>query len=385
MKQAAEKIIDEQLDYYHMNYQALFGASHSEAELQKISLSALENKSTHQETFTNRLNDYVVGFQEKGFSVSPFLKAWDMEQLNDLIQKHDGLLVALFHFGHHRHALLDLITMDVETVAPIAGQAYTDFHKMVSTSSPEFHSKIELLEVEKNDVGKKLLRALKKGKVGGIYVDGNMGPSSQNDQDSTTMVDFFNHQIKVKVGIARLAALLKLPILPVFCLSEAEAPRVEFGQPILPQQFIDIPSRENQYQSILQRLYIELEERVKTSPASWEYSLCFHRWVVSPDSLSVENSQSQALDLASFKFIQVNTAQVSLIKRDNCLYWVNTALAKGFKIPANLVSIFETLYQEKQMKLKNFVKYINQENGEATALLQQMMLNKLVCLKKNLT
>src|SRR5438093_650502 len=72
-----------------------------------------------------------------------------------------------------------------------------------------------LIEVESARVGRDLVKGLREGRVGLIYVDGNMGPDGHKVEEGGVDVDFVGRRIRVKEGIARLSHSLRMPVLPL--------------------------------------------------------------------------------------------------------------------------------------------------------------------------
>lgn len=370
------------LSYYQMNYQALFGDRQTVKQLQTLAQSAVANKTAQDVNFCTRTqNDISQLSQQTGFMPNAYLADWQQDKIPQLTQIHGGLLIALFHFGSHRHVLLDLACQNINIVAPIAGQSYDELHQLMQASSAGVADKLQLLEVEGNGVGKALLRGLKNGRVGGIYVDGNMGPSTSDSKEGTVDVEFFQYDITVKAGIARLALLLNLPILPVFCNDEGK-PSVDYGEIIVPEQMAAELSRNEKTQIILQQLYSELQQRVERSPADWEYALCFHRWIAKskkqPKSVTASLVLIDTMD--GMTQLQINTTELSVIDKQESLYWVNTLLAKGFKVPEKLIPLFREMHHEGHIQWSKFKQEVIKVAAQPHNLLQQMLKNQLVYL-----
>ena len=101
--------------------------------------------------------------------------------------------------------------MGVPFLAPVAKRAYFECMRIGRVSTHRFERAFRLIEVESTRVGRDLLKGLREGRVGLIYVDGNMGPDGHKVEEGGVEVDFFGRRIRVKEGIARLAHGLDYP------------------------------------------------------------------------------------------------------------------------------------------------------------------------------
>ncbi len=370
MDNGAELDNTEMFDYFYMNYQSLFKSE--PIDLSKLASQAIVNKQTHQNQFKSRLNIYADNFSKGDFTLDAYLRGWDASYIHQLIEEYGGLLFGLFHFGAHRHVLLDSAGINIPVVAPIAGQSYYDLQKMMSSSSEEKANLVQLIEVEGEKVSRELFKALRNGRVGGIYVDGNMGPTDKQKIESGVQVDFFKHKLMVKAGIARLSLLLKLPILPVFCINNNNVDEVEFGKLIKPAK--KEANKSEFCISVMQNLYKELEAKVKKSPSDWEYALCLHRWITSVGG-GVDNVKVLPI---IFDTITLKHKLVSEIRKDDSYFWVNTSLSKGFKVPNKLIFIFKELYRKRKLSWQYFSSLILQNKYVAEEVLIQLLRNELV-------
>jgi lauroyl/myristoyl acyltransferase len=368
-------IQEEMFDYFQMNYKSIFGKYLPEEEVRELALAALSNKSSQQQEFDLRLNNYVNDFSQQNFDMQPYLKDWDINYIESLRETYGGVILALFHYGAHRHVLVDLVSLNVDCVAPVAGKAYDDLQKLLAHSSTEIAEKVALLEVEDDKVSRTLLDSLKKGNVGGIYVDGNMGPTSRNSNKGCVKVDYFDYAISVKAGISRLSIMLKLPILPVFSSPSVHSPEIQFGGLIHPAHYVEKYSKKLAPKYMMQTLYSLLEEKVRLEPSHWEFALCLHRWVQHP---LMANNQKANISLNNIKRLRVNTKAVSVMELNGKLYWINTQLAKGFSIPDSLISIFKRFYTLKVISLAAFEELLAKQNYDLAPILDQLVLNKLV-------
>ena len=361
---------NEMREYFRMNFQSL---SLPHDDLNSLSQNAISKKTYQMNSFQKRLRKYVndIVIDDKG-SLNPILSGLDGKYLTSLASTHNGLLCGLFHFGAHRHFLLDTVSMGIKTVVPIAGDAYQDLQTLARNSNEEIARRIQLLKVEGEDVGLKTLKALRSGFIGGIYIDGNMGPSNKISSEGCVNVNFFNHSISVKAGIARLSLLLKLPILPIFCDGHKENPSVYFGELISPLNN-EIQNKEAYYQKVMQSLYLALEKAVKNSPEDWEYALCLHRWINSVDIPTYKE-----IPLLNINTITLNTDKISILEKEEGLVIINTFMSKGFRVPQSLNPTIKNLVKKEYLLWTEFKENVESINYNAEDLIKEMYITGIV-------
>ncbi|MGI2170138.1 hypothetical protein ACROAE_08070 [Shewanella sp. MF05960] len=359
-----------ELDYYKMNFKSIFSAKKNAVEIDAISYAAYENREYQKESFNRRLNKYSENFKARDYSIEPIMSGWDKELILSYINEYGGVLCALFHFGSHRHFFVDAASLNIPTVAPIAGKSYYDMKDLISQSSAEHADKVKLLEVEGDKVSLDLIRSLKENRVGGIYVDGNMGPDSFLNNDGCTSVDFFGSELSVKAGIARLSLLLKLPILPVFCNGIDGNSSIEIAEVIKPKTLSE--TKLEFVNKVMQRLYSSLELKVLNDPTSWEYALCLHRWVIPKADMSEFELTREP---ATVRFIRDNWS--TIIKNDES-YWFNSLTTKGIKVPGELDACFKILSDSDVIDWHPFSLEVRQSGYDSITMLNTLVKNGFI-------
>ena len=360
----------EQKSYIVTNLKMLFQQEFSSEQLNSISEQVISNKKANHDSFEQRVLNQISKFRSGNFDVSVKHSNWQPDHINSLKQEYGGALVALFHFGNHRDILVDMVATNIKVVAPIAGRSYYHLKELATEISAEQADKLQLVEVEEEKVSRELIKSLRKGSVGAIYVDGNMGPETPHNSKTKgcVTVKFLNQEINVKTGIARLATLLKLPILPIFSIPQLEQqPIVTFGQPII------FNSKEsNSAQAVMQNLYEQLATHVLQTPAQWEYMMCLHRWVKAKDT----NTNFVAINDKSV--ISINEEDLSVIEKNDDTFWINTNKGKGLKIPIHLKHSFTELTTMKRIPAKHFINLLANDEMYAIQLLTQLAHNELI-------
>jgi lauroyl/myristoyl acyltransferase len=331
--------------HYYVNLLTLFGQHKPVAEIEALARAAVANRDREIERFSTHLqalqDDFSTQAQHRGERAhrlpTPQLQGWESLGLERLRQQHGGLLIALFHYGAHRQVFSDLGAQGIGYVAPVAKQAYFDCTQMTSISPVEFEAAMGLIEVEDPRVGRTILQALRRGRIGVIYVDGNMGPDGHKVEEGGLEVDFLGQRIKVKAGIARLSHSMQFPVLPLSVRADHNNPdkigRVVAGPLLHPRAKHETTDGDADRLSMMQSIYDFLAHEVQADASIWEFAFCLHRWVVGGaiNSLAV-NEQPQLL--GEQHQLCLPRSEVALFERDEQQYWVHVRQQKAFRLPS---------------------------------------------------
>src|SRR5258705_3684186 len=322
-----------EFSHYYLNFLALFGRQRRLDDIAELARRAVAMRDRHIENFQRHVEALYESYRVQprngdGWAESdpePLVRGWEALDLPSLRAAHDGLLVALFHYGNHRQVFYDLAVMGVPFLAPVAKRSYFECLRIGRVSTQRFERAFRLIGVESPRVGRDLLRGLREGRVGLIYVDGNMGPDGHKVEEGGVEVDFFGRRIRVKEGIARLAHSLELPVLPLFVESE-----VVLGPLLHPlaKRTTSAPELAASRQQMMQILYHHLEDRVRRAPSLWEFAFCLHRWIV--DGGPREEVPSNELPAR----LTVRPSEVALFERADDQYWVDVGSQRAFRLPA---------------------------------------------------
>lgn len=315
-----------------LNYQMLLGLSEAQAgQLQELNFN-FHNESKNN--FDSRLKSLVNDFTEIGkpYKPSSKLKGWNeiIPIIRQAQTEYGGVILGLFHFGLHRDILIDLACENIPFVAPIAGRAYWDFYNKKNIASVEFSNCFNLLEVDDASVGKKILKAIRNGKIPAIYVDGNMGPDGCHVKEGSTEVEFFNREIKVKEGISRLSKAFNIPVLPIFIVNDNE----------INVSKITMNSLLHPGVNMMQKLYLQLESHVRMAPEHWEFIVCYHRWIKNKHHLSRDEIPVSYFDTP---MLSLNSEKVRIHRLNNDVYIFHLVKQKAFKLPELACGLIDIL------------------------------------------
>jgi lauroyl/myristoyl acyltransferase len=322
-----------EFSHYYLNFLALFGKERPVTDIAELARRAVSNRDRHIALFDRQILELSEYYRSQPRTADgraerdpkPMMRGWKARDLPFLRAAHDGLLVALFHYGNHRQVFYDLAVMGVPFLAPVAKRAYFECLRIGRVATPRFERAFRLIEVESPTVGRDLLRGLREGRVGLIYVDGNMGPDGHKVEEGGVEVDFFGRRIRVKEGIARLAHSLELPVLPLFVESQ-----VVFGPLLHPlaKRTTSAADLAASRQQMMQILYQHLEDHVRRAPSLWEFAFCLHRWIV--DGGPREELPGKELPAR----LTLRPGEVALFERGEDQYWVDVGSQRAFRLPA---------------------------------------------------
>lgn len=319
--------------HYYANLLRLFRGSRPIECIERDALAAVALREARIQGFAHRLDSARRHFEvvRGDARLAARLREWDVERLARLRRDHGGVLIAAFHYGEHRHVLSDLCCLGIPFVAPVAKRSYFDATAVFSAGPPDCAAAPMLLEVERPAVGRRLLGALKQGRIGVVYVDGNMGPDGHLVEESGTEVSLLGERIRVKCGIARLALALKLPVLPLITLPRPDLPmvadRLLAFPAILPPG--DAPGeRERHVRTTMQGCYDALATAVAQAPEHWEFAFCLHRWLCSGAPPCEASPCAEAGGA-----IAVDPTVIVHYPRPDGVFWLNVVRQRAYRLP----------------------------------------------------
>jgi lauroyl/myristoyl acyltransferase len=375
-----------EFSHYYLNFLALFGRERRVQDIVELARQAVSSRDRHIDRFGRHLAELREFYRAQPRSEDgranedpePMLRGWGACDLAKMQNEHGGLLIALFHYGHHRQVFYDLAVKGVPFLAPVAKRSYFECLQIGRMSTRRFEHAFRLIEVESPRVGRDLLKGLRAGRVGLIYVDGNMGPDGHKLEEGGVDVDFFGRRIRVKEGVARLAHGLGVPVLPLFVEPRENEDRVAFGALLhpLPKAKASAADLESSRQGMMQELYRHLEDRVRRSPSLWEFAFCLHRWIVP----SGRHTQRAPLGLKLPERVTLRPGEVALFERDGQQYWVHVGLQLAFQLPvwARGLYAFLTEHPRDVDEAERWLERDHPGPGRARALLVELHARDLI-------
>jgi lauroyl/myristoyl acyltransferase len=297
------------------------------------------------------------------------LSGWQPEVLHKLLGRGRGLIVCSYRLGMYSLLPVDLAAMGFPLSIPLAEvtdrakKAMQDLRDRVNADGcldDEQRQKllnissIQLLDVEAKHTSIGLIKALRKGQVVMIYVDGNNGADGPWGEEGRIPVDFFGSPAFVKTGVARLSWSLGTPILPVVSLKSGPgAGYLQLADPIIPSRPVSPATKDDFVQKSMQCLYKILENYARIYPEQWEGVSALHRWrhaspaaVGSPAPVQ-EDAASVATALRCGQRLRINEPGGITAFPGEEGVWVDTETMKCFRIPSWAQDLFRALTEER--------------------------------------
>lgn len=192
---------------------------------------------------------------------------------------------------------------------------------------------LQIIDAEAANAGLQMLRALKNGRTLVMYIDGNTGAgTATKHNDNNCTVDFLEQQLYARKGIAYLAHVAKVPLLPVACYRKTIADiQLHFHAPILPDKSED---REFFSTKTTQALYDFIAPFIVQYPEQWEGWLYLHKTarivkapVFKPQATSKKSaSQKLCFDSKRFGIFKLAGKPFLLEKHTYLFYELSTEL-----------------------------------------------------------
>jgi len=297
------ELTDEQLRTIHANrydpvYLNLLAIFYN--ELPNTELVRIATQCTRYAIWSNRVldrwMDVLPGAVTTGKKPLRRLSGLAPEFLRSLSAKHGGMIVCTFRFGHYSLLPFEIALNGIEvvwpvknTVAPAVEEARRSLQSRLA-AIPETEGEsdcismhaacsMKILPVAEEGTSLKLLQELRKGHVVLMHADGNAGLSGKRGTGSRCLVQFANFPISVKTGIANLAWVANVPILPIIALADGmDTGQVICGEPIFRPASGSASSRDTFVQTTMQSLYSLLEKYGRKYPEQWPGVAAIHRW-----------------------------------------------------------------------------------------------------------
>lgn len=187
-------------------------------------------------------------------------------------------IICTYHTGSYRminHLLVrDKIAFALlvsEKVKQKAGAGFQERHAMLSKENA---GELKVLNAEEPNVLFKIKQVLAQGTCLLVYIDGNTGSASGGLD-----MNFFGRKIKVRKGVAAIAALLKVPIYPIASIRNGSS--IQFHH--FPSIDCNGLCERNEFVAgTTQLLYNLLEALLHERQAQWEGWLFLHKTVILP-------------------------------------------------------------------------------------------------------
>lgn len=343
----------------YLNLLSVFGEELLNEEVHSLAIQCIKTKLWDECEYYFRLSqliDLIKSGRNKNQGLLR-LTGWDIGLIRSLLQGGRGLIICSFRFGAIRYipiemALLGFTVLEVVNAPGLrvmqsasaclgaCGKEAVLCSNGDSTPRAENLHLLKTVNAEDARCTVELVDALKRREIIGMCIEGNTGSDGPWGDTSKTRINFLDHTILVKNGVARLAAALRAPILPVMALKDGDASgHLFFSEPIIPAASLKRSENEEFVRASMQSLYTRFESYVRRYPAQWEGWSALHRWRVHDDVAANERATSdvdaQQIDelLREGRRFRMNQRRVAQLPTKDGVMWVDLKTLKGFRNP----------------------------------------------------
>ena len=357
----------------YLNLLSVFREELPNEEVHSLAIKCIKTKLWDECEYYFRLSQLIdqIKFGRNKNQDLLRLTGWDIELIRSLLQRGRGLIICSFRFGAIRYipiemALLGFPVLEVvnapglrvmrSAFASLGACGKEDVLCANAESAPRVENLHFLKTVNAEDARctVELVDALKRREIIGMCIEGNTGSDGPWGDTSKTKINFLDHTILAKNGVARLAAALRVPILPVMALKDGDASgRLFFSEPIIPPPGLKRSENEEFVRATMQSLYTRFESFVRRYPVQWEGWTALHRWRVRDDVTANErvtsNTDPQQIDalLREGRRFRINQRRVAQLSTKDGVMWVDLKTLKGFRNPEwagseNILAVLST-------------------------------------------
>ena len=363
---SSEEILRSHQKHYnptYMNLLSVLGEELTNEEVHSLAIKCIKAKHWNECEYFFYLSQ-LLGLIKSGQGGAQFgidqnmlrLKGWDQALINSLLSRGRGLIICSFRFGSIRYLPIE-IALRGFAISEVVNQVTHEVMQSAFDSLgpgngtplvpaepiPQAENIRLLKSVNAEDPGctVALVDALKRREILGFCIEGNTGSDGPWGDTSKSTIDFLGHRIAVKNGAARLAAALRVPILPVVALRDEDAGgQLVFSEPIIPPPGLNRSENEKFVHELMQSLYTLLETYVRRYPEQWEGWSALHRWRLHDHDADASsrvsgNSDPQTIArlLRDGKKFMVNRRRVAQLPTKDGVMWVDLKTLKGFQNP----------------------------------------------------
>jgi len=190
-----------------------------------------------------------------------------LERLTDAIGKGKGAVLVSGHFmasraAQHHLAAAGYPATSIRNLAPLSGSMGRLGERIVRRRYVEFLSEIIGSEISVDDPNRslKMMARLRAGGLINFHVDAAFSRA-------VVEREFLGVTYPFGAGGFHLAWLVGAPVVPLTCLGNSRALRIEFGEPMYPA---DWPDRHAFAAAALDRVAQIIEQQVRRAPAEWD-------------------------------------------------------------------------------------------------------------------
>lgn len=190
-------------------------------------------------------------------------------------------IFSAFHFSAYKLITRVLIKVGVNIAVLVSSDLSKNMSEEIQISNEMaekngWGGRALLVDTSSPLMIRKLLKLTKNGWSLLIYADGSTGSDGMERKGNNSItVDFFNVKLHVRKGLAVIAQLSKLPIVPIYCYFESLCTRK-----LVLKKPIDVQNLSNdKHSTLMQQIYEIHQIEVAKQPAHWEGFLFLLKFV----------------------------------------------------------------------------------------------------------
>jgi lauroyl/myristoyl acyltransferase len=256
-------------------------------------------------------------------------------------------ILCSFHFGAFRFLASDLVMAGRNVTQPMGGPPYTMMASLLDGYRGPLADRFRIVSVDDDARGLfEMARALRKGEVVVVFVDGNRGIGGCWNEAGRIGLDFLGRPVRVKSGVARLAATLGVPLVPVLVpRGEDGVGTVRFEPTIDPGRRLTGDEEREFVARAMGEMYASFEREVRARPEQWEGSSFMHQWRVPDSAEAAEPAPLAELDrcLDAGGRLRADHTRVVAVSNTSTPVWTDVHTLKSFAAPEWAAEAFDRL------------------------------------------
>jgi len=322
---------------FHLNLLAVFGERWPEARVRRAAQEATRNKLWRGWQYYA----YLTHLRAEEPAI-PRIAGVPTERLRALLAGGRGLLLCACHLGDYRHIPTDLALAGLPSTTPMDADGYGQYQR-TRQAIPDhpLWRYLRATNVEEPAGTLALARALARGEIVFAYLDGNTGTDGPLGDAGRTELEMLGYRVRVKSGIARLAARFGCPLLPVVVPRVGGCGRFRIGRAVAPDGRLKGPAEERFVREAMAHLYRTFERGICEHPAQWETCCFFHRWRAGAEAtalppvpaLEAAGREVEA-ELAAGRRLGMNVRRIVEIRGGAETIWSDARTLKAYRAPA---------------------------------------------------
>jgi len=320
---------------YHLNLLSLYGESWPCERVERAAGEAMRHKLWRGWEFyagwrrTGRAMEAAGDQADAAGRARVALDGWE-RALETLRGAGGQAVLCTLHLGAYRDLPLDLALLGYRLTLPVNTSAYEQTMDALSRTHPLLRGRWKLANVDRPGGSVALARAARQGDLLFAYVDGNTGTDGPWGEQGRTTVRFLGFEVRVKDGMARLAAALGAPVVPLVAPRRPDGrAEVRVGEPLHPGGRLKGEAQDRFAHDATQALYAFFEPHVQHAPHQWE-SVCFlHRWRARPQPPAAPGGA----ELEAGRAYRIDRRRVAVLDTAAGPVLMNVRTLRSFRVP----------------------------------------------------